>query len=380
MRKAGGMGLLRTVGLAAVLCGALAPMAGAAQAAPKADAKQSGKDEVTQTDGTTQTGDIVSENYDGLNLEVKKGASRKIEWTKVASVKYANQPKPYVEAMDARSRAPADALTQLKELVGDAELRDVFKQNVLHAIPVLEQQLGDLKAAATDYDALIKAFPEGRYVGHAARGLVDVQLALGDPAAAGKAVDALAKDTQAANKLPASFQSLLTFLRARILRANGKFVDAQQAFESLLKAADLPADISGAAKLGIAECLNGQGKQADAEARFREIIAAPGPTFVLAGAWNGLADLLLKQGKDKRDADLMLQALYGYLRGVVQYVPGEAEPKDEYERSIAGAADSFRYLSDLETDKDRKASFAKRAAEKLDELRKLFPQSKYLPK
>jgi len=372
MQKAAGMGLVRALGLAAVLCGTLAPTAGA-------QAGKQAKDEVVLTNGTSQTGDIVAESYDGLSLEVKKNASRKIGWSEIASVKYAGQPKAYVEAMDARSRSPADALAQLKELTADAELRDIFKQNVLHAIPVLEQQLGNLKDAAADYDALIKAYPEGRYLDSAARGLVDVQLALGDPAAAGKVIDALAKDAQA-GKLPASFQALLSLLRGRILRANGKFTDARAAFESLLKQADLAPDIAGSAKLGIAECLKAEGKGSDAEAHFREIVSGTGPTFVLAGAWNGLADVLLEQGKAKRDADLLLQALYGYLRGVVQYVPGEAEPKDEYERSLAGAADSFRYLSEVETDKDRKAVFARRATERQELLRKLFPQSRYLPK
>src|SRR5262249_50456087 len=106
--------------------------------------------------------------------------------------------------------------------------------------------------------------------------------------------------------------------------------------------------------------LKREGKASEAEAIFRQAVGADGAPELLSAAWNGLADLLLDQGKQKRDADTLLEELYAYLRGVVQYPPLAGAPTDEHERAIFGSSECFRYLAQLEKDKDRQAVYQQR--------------------
>src|SRR5262245_63582755 len=77
-----------------------------------------------------------------------------------------------------------------------------------------------------------------------------------------------------------------------------------------------------AAELGIARCLVGQQKAGEAEAKYRGIIGRDGlPASVLAGAFNGLGELTYKAGYAKRDADMINNALFHFLRGSVIYTP-----------------------------------------------------------
>ena len=50
----------------------------------------------------------------------------------------------------------------------------------------------------------------------------------------------------------------------------------------------------------------------------------------------------------------------------------------EYERAIAGSAATFKALADLESDAAKKKSFADRAAQRLNQLKKEFPNSPWL--
>jgi hypothetical protein len=88
--------------------------------------------------------------------------------------------------------------------------------------------------------------------------------------------------------------------------------------------------------------------------------------------------MLSEKGAKARDADQITEALYAYLRGVVQYVPAVGEPQDQYERALAGSARCFKHLAELETNKDRKTYYESQFTNQAERLRKLFPNSKYL--
>jgi hypothetical protein len=92
----------------------------------------------------------------------------------------------------------------------------------------------------------------------------------------------------------------------------------------------------------------------------------------------GLGDLLVEQGGKARNIDQLIDALYAYLRGVVQYVPAAGEPQGEYERALAGSARCFKLISQLETNKDRKAYWESQFTQQAERLRRLSPNSEYL--
>ena len=323
-----------------------------------------------------EKGKVVAENYDALELEVKKGVKKKLEWAGIASVKYADVPEEYTEAAAERGGDPEGALEKLKGLGGQEGLGDVTRQQVMYDVASLQQQLGLLDEAIASWNALIAAFPEGRYLGAAARGLIDSNLAKGDADGAGKALDGLGS-----NAAVGKYEGLgldLKVLRGRILMAQGKFADARAAFEQVEKDAKASPDASAMARLGVAECLKNEGKGPEAETRFKAIVDGDGPNFLLAGAWNGLGDMLSEKGAKARNADQLTEALYAYLRGVVQYVPAAGEPQDQYERALAGSARCFKHLSELETNKDRKAYYGGMFTQQAERLRKVSPNSEYL--
>ena len=338
--------------------------------------EQAKEDEVVLKDKTSQKGTIVGEAYDAVDLEVKKGVKKKIEWSKIDKINYASTPPEYTEAISERGNDPEGALEKLKALAAKEGLGDVWRQQVLFDVASLQQQLGAYDEAIAAWNALIAAFPEGRYLGTAARGLVDCHLAKGDAEGAGKALDGL-KSGPALGKFEALAVEVKT-LNGRILMAQGKLADARAAFEQVEKDPKATPDVAAFAKLGVAECLRLDGKASEAETRFKAIVEGDGPSFLLAGAWNGLGDLISEKGKTARNADLITEALFAYLRGVVQYVPGPGEPQDEYERAIAGSAKCYKLLSQLETNKDRKADYEQKANQAAERLRKLAPNSEFL--
>ena len=69
-----------------------------------------------------------------------------------------------------------------------------------------------------------------------------------------------------------------------------------------------------------------------------------------------------------------------YLRGFVQYGPVPGESTSEYERALAGSAECFDLLSQVEGNKEIKARYARSRDERRAQLQKEFPNSPYLGK
>src|SRR5262245_44356042 len=163
-------------------------------------------------------------------------------------------------------------------------------------------------------------------------------------------------------------QEPLNPLRGKVMEATGNFSGASSAYSQMLSGAADDAT-KAAAELGIARCLMGQQKAGEAEAKYRAIVGRDGlPSSVLAGAFNGLGEIAYKAGFQKRDADMLTNALYHYLRGSVLYTPSSGESTAEYERAIRGAADCFKALSEVETNAEKKKANAQRAAERMSYL------------
>src|SRR5262249_37000623 len=138
-----------------------------------------------------------------------------------------------------------------------------------------------------------------------------------------------------------------------------------KAYDEAQKAPGAPPTTALEAQLGLARCLQQEsGKAGEAEQQFRKLVTEDAPNAVLAGAWNGIGDITLAAGYAKKDQEKILDALYAYLRGVVQYTPAPGEATNEYERALAGTAKCFEFISQLETRTERKRPFLERANER----------------
>jgi tetratricopeptide (TPR) repeat protein len=338
---------------------------------------QSKEDVVKTKDGKEETGRVKSEDYSGLDFAPKSGQGHTIPWSDVVSVTYSSG-ENYDSARDLINQGKLeDALQALTDLLKpEAKLRALIRQHVLFNIAALDNRLGKPDAALEGFKALLKEFPKSRYLPDIAEGLVSAYGAKSDLDSARKALDDLNASATTAG-VEANFSAILAVQRGRILERQKKWSDAYSAYNAALTTSGVSALASQQARLGQARCQIEQKKTTEAEGLFRKISTEDAPNWILAGAWNGLADLAKAEGREKRDANVLLDALFMYLRGVVQYGPVPGEPSNEYERALAGAAECFDNLSQVESNKELKARYAKNRDERYAQLAREFPNSPY---
>jgi tetratricopeptide (TPR) repeat protein len=326
------------------------------------------QDKIVQKDGKERTVRIQSEDFDGLKLSVEGGTTT-MAWKEVDSIRYGNAAK-YQEAIDSfNSASPTQTLPKLEELAADDKLRPVLRHGVLFHLGLTYRRLGvDDKAVAT-LEQVLKDFPRSRYLLQIGGNLLSLYAAKGDAAGAVKALDPTLKGASGAQ---------FDFLKGRLLEEQKKYPDAESTFQRVVGAAGGDADLQLAAKLAIARCAQRAERVKDAEDKYREIVKSDAPNEVLAGAWNGLGELALARGTKARDAEELRYALFAFLRGVVLYVPERGGTTDEYERALAGSADAFKAVGELENDAAKKKTFLTRAQQRREQLAAEFPRSRYL--
>ena len=357
-----------------VAAGTLPHVAGAAVA-------QDNKDTVQLKNGTTESGKIKSEEYGGLVIDNK--GDKTIAWKDIAQpggIRYANAPQ-YEAAKDQFDGGKLDeALKSFEELKGEKSLRPVLKQHTLYHLAAIDQRMGKLDEALAGYKELLAAFPKSRYLYQVGENYVTLYAAKKDPAGASKALDELSTGAMTAGVDP-GFGSAVNVLKGRILEDQKKYAEAQAAYTVAEKATGVDAGVVQQAILGQARCAVALKDNVKAEGLFRKLTTSPDAAApVLAGAWNGLGDLMIEEARKagKPDQDKITDALYCYLRGVVQYVPLPGESTTEYERAQFYSAKCFEYLGSLATKPDVKSAYAAAKAVRLDQLRKQFPNSIYL--
>jgi TolA-binding protein len=331
-------------------------------------------DTIETSDGKSVQGKVLTEGYEGLEVQLKQGnTKRKIEWKEVNSIQYGGAPEYTDLAAKLDSMAPADALSALEKLKADSKLRPILRQQVLFRIASIQMKKGDADAAIAAWQDLAKAFPGGRYSDAAAYGVVESNLAKNAPADAAKALDALASDAKSANLGP-RFDTTVSLAKARLLEAQNNVGGARAAYETAEKAGNLAPDQAAMTSLGIARCLQQAGELGDAETRFRKLAnSADSPRSVKAGAWNGLGDLQLEQGRKKRDTELLTLALLAYLRPVLVYLPLDGEPTTEHKRALAGAALCCESIAQI--DASAKQAYTAKAAEYRERRKRLYGDS-----
>jgi tetratricopeptide (TPR) repeat protein len=341
-------------------------------------AAQAKRDTVRLVGGATESGTVKSEDASGVTLTLAGGKTATHPWSEVVDVDYASSPE-FVKAISAFSQeGVAQAMPKLEALLADTKLRPVLRQHALYYHALGLQRTAKYTEALAEFDKLLKEFPTTRFLVGAAEGIAACHVANNDVSAGQAALDALASAASAKGVDPGTLGAV-EVRKASLLEAAGKHSDAQSAYESAARRREMPAAQIAAARLGVARCKQKLGDVEAAERAFRELIAdqASGRQ-VLAGAWNGVGQVAKDRGKTERNLDRLLEGLYAYLRGCVQYAPSAGEPTAEYERSVAGAAQCFKFISELEQDASRRTLFAQRAAERKALLERSFPNSVFL--
>lgn len=371
--------------VAMLLCAgpALAASAGSNTPAARASSQDANRDVVQLKSGATELGKIKSEDFTGIEIDPVKGESKMIAWGDVAAngVTY-GVPAEWLSIQDLLNASKfEEALPQLEELKADAKLRAPVKQNALYYLGVAKQRLGKPDEALAAYKELLAAFPKSRYLMEVGEATVAIHVAKKDLAGATKGLDQINADATTAG-VDASFGAAINVLKGRVFEEQKEYAKARGVYDVAAKASGVPIAVQLQAELGAARTAVALNQKPEAEAAYRKIITRDAPNPVMAGAWNGLGDLALERGRTanggKGDAEQILDALYMYLRGVAQYPSLPGQPTHEYERALAGAATSFKYLSELEKVADRKRQYAERAGQRSAQLRKEFPSSIYL--
>ncbi len=349
--------------------------------APRVPSQDTNRDVVQLKSGATELGKIKSEDFSGLDIDPVKGEAKRIAWGDIAAngITYGT-PAEWLSIQDLLNASKfEEALPQLDELKADAKLRAPVKQNVLYYVGVAKQRLGKADEALAAYKELLGAFPKSRYLMEVGEATVAIHSLKKDLAGANKALDQISADASAAG---VDIGPALGVLKGRVFEEQKDYPKARAAYDVAAKAAGVPLTVQLQAELGAARTAVALNQKPDAEAAYRKIITRDAPNPVMAGAWNGLGDLALERGRTanggKGDAEQILDALFMYLRGVAQYPALPGQPTQEYERALAGAATSFKYLSELEKVADRKRQYAERSQQRVQQLRKEFPNSIYL--
>jgi len=349
----------------------VATLALAALLAPLARAQE---DTLTLKDGTQLTVRVTAEDFDDISYQLR-GATVKNAWKDVKEVAYGSA-QEYTAALEPfNANRLEEAARLFEEMKKESSLRPVLKQHVLFRLATIRYRQGDLEAAIKDYDALLKAFPKSRYLREAGERLIECQLALGDAAGAARVLAQIEGQVGSAGA-SSKVQGDLNMLRGRVFEAQpSKVNEARAAYTAAAAAVGaLPGQVREA-QLGIARCEQLAGKTAEAEKLYAKLLTDDSPRQVLAGAWNGIGDAILKEGRDKRDSVVLLDALYAYMRGVVQYRPTPDEPTGEHERALCGAYGTLVSMEQLEPKGERKRSYQDRAKALRDQLRRLYPNA-----
>jgi tetratricopeptide (TPR) repeat protein len=351
-----------------------------------APASQENRDAVQTKDGKTESGTIKSEDYAGLAINPTKGPPRTIEWAEIVpdGITYAGPGAPeFMSAKDSMAQGKIDeALKKFEDLKAETKLRPVLKQNVLYFLALVQQRKGDYDAALAGFKELATAFPKSRYLMDIGEHTVACYVAKKDVASASKALDELSAAATTAG-VENGFGSAINVLKGRIFEKQDKFAEAAAAYGVAEKATGVLPIVVFQARLGEARCAVALNKKSDAEALLRKLVTEDAPNTILAGAWNGLGDLLKEEARkannNKGDGEKLLDALLAYLRGCVQYGPLPGDSTDEYERALRGASDCFKFISEVETKPEAKKLYRDRSAERLEVLKREYPNSAFLP-
>jgi tetratricopeptide (TPR) repeat protein len=336
------------------------------------------QDIVRLRNGNTDTGTIESEDYQVLSIKsTKDKKTNRIAWDDIAEVTYGNSNDYTAAVKMVNGGNLSGGAAKLNQLAAGDKLRKDLKPHALFYAAAATQRSGNLKEAATGYIELVKAFPKNPHLRQAAKGLVDCRIASGDAASGTGELEAMVAAAKGAG-VDDQFLGTFEVFHGRLLEAQKKMVEAKVKFDQVAAMRGIAASLTAEAKLGVARCSQAEGQSPKALEIYKAMIDQDLGNEVMAGAWNGMGEITRDEAAKAKNAEKMLDALYMYLRGVVQYAPAPGEGTGEYERALAGSSATFKALSDLEPDAAKKKVWSDRSRERLNQLKKEFPNSPHL--
>jgi len=338
---------------------------------------QEEQDTLVLANGSTETGKVLEESWSGVSFQPEKGAKKVVPWDTIQAVDYFDAPEELQSGIAVLAAGNLEAAKeQFEQVLALTENRPMIVQQARFHLAYAEQRMGKTSEATAGYTKLLQDFPKSRYLREAAENLLTLRLGENDAAGAQSVLDSLAQGAKGVDGI----EPLIGLLEARLLEGQDKNTEAGQRFAAVEALAGARADLVQEAKLGRARVLLRENKAAEAEPIFRALITESPLPRVQSGAWNGLGELQAADGRAKKNSERILDALYAYLRSVVQYKPLPGESTEEYERALAGAATCFKYLSELEQNPEKKKLHRERERERLEQLQLEYPSSSFLKK
>ena len=334
-------------------------------------------DSVYLRDGSTEVGKVLEMSFTGVSVQPEKGAKKTLANDNVVNIEFFDAPEDLQSGHATLLAGNFEvAREQLKLALATEGLRPVVVQEILADLAYAEQRQGNLDGAIAGYTRLLADFPKGRYLRQAGENLIALQSQKGNADGARASLDKLTAGAKGVEGIDA----VVALLEARLLEAQKKTADANARYAALEGMAGADPVLVQEAKLGKARTLLHNGKAAEAEPIFKALISESANARVQSGAWNGLGEIQVTEGRAKKDADKILDALYAYLRTVVQYKPLPGESTEEYERALEGAATCFQYLSELEQNPEKKKIWRDRENDRREQLQTAFPNSTFAKK
>lgn len=339
-------------------------------------------DTIRLRDGNTDTGKVELEDHLSVTFKSSKdknARSVRYEWDKVDEIQYGG-PVEYTQAMKllAAGQTP-QAIPKLQALLDNKTLRKELRPHLLFHLASAQQRSGQYAEAIAGMQALVKEQAKSPHLRTAAIAIVDMRVAMGDPTTGLADLETFVKSAREGG-IDDTYVASFDLLKGRLLEALKRNGEAKTFYDVAAASRSLPPSLVAEAKLGQARCEQAAGNHENARTVYRQLVDQDHGNVVMAGAWNGLADIVREQGVKEKKADVVLDALFMYLRGVVEFGPAPGESTTEYERASAGSALCFKLLSDMETDAEKKKLYADRERDRLNQLRKEFPNSPWLKK
>lgn len=317
--------------------------------------------------------EIIEETLSVINY--KQGpATSSMKWDEIARIDYGSENGPFLKAEDQIGKGDAAAAILILEPMKPG--REIFVPRRLYLLGRAQEVQGKFKEAEDKYNELVSKFEKSVYTKRAIRSLAEVQIKNKNFAGAQSTAD---KGIAIANNVKSPSVALeFRFLKASILEAQDKFVEAEAEYKAVAGSPEA-ARAGKLAECGIARLIAKKGDVDRVKAATDPILKSNDPTL-LAAAYNAMGDALLTKGITEPNAERIRDAaIENYLRVIVQCPPSGSDSQEDLERAMFGYAKACKKLAELEAKKkDEAETWKKEVAHYIREFSERFPNSRYL--
>ena len=306
---------------------------------------------------------VKTETYKEI-VGLLDNASQTIPLSEIKEITHAAPPHHYATAEANHDQRQWDAaITSYERAAKDPNARDWVKQYSYYNIALCHQQKPDYPRALEAYDRLLKEFPNTRFFLDAYRGRFECLMAQGKAADAEKVINDLR--SQAGSTGMPEWLPQADLMQTEPLMIQGKHAQALEIFARL--ASDRRPEVRLAGLRGQLRAMALLRDWARLRPLAAKVVQSESDPDALAGAYNGLGDADLAEGKAK-------EALWSYLRAAVQLAPQNIS-EVENARALYGAGAAFAKTADGMTDREQKDAYRGRAVQNFKELVNRFPDS-----